>query len=244
MKCTQGASAVQLNRIFWLGVSLLHGYGFEVLLVCCDGASSNRTFYTMDTSNKFHFEGINPFSKYPIFYMSDPPHLMKKLRNNLFNSGFKENHKRFTQKMMNNNNYLLWEHVRNVYKREQLRNLYVTDLRSSHINIGSLSKMRVKLAVQTLSKKVAGEMRMCDDDNTRATQEYISICDKFWSIFNSADPLHPGKDKEKLQTLDDVVTYFNNWKHCLEKVFKLKAEQAKHFISWQTMFDLMVRHLQ
>jgi hypothetical protein len=79
---------------------------------------------------------------------------------------------------MNNNNYLLWEHVRNVYKREQLRNLYVRDLRSSHINIDSLSKMRVKLAVQTLSKKVAGEMRMCDDDNTRATQEYISICDK------------------------------------------------------------------
>lgn len=86
---TQGASAVQLNRIFWLGVSLLHGYGFEVLLVCCDGASSNRTFYTMNTSNKFHSEGINPFSKYPIFYMSDPPHLMKKLRNNLFNSGLK-----------------------------------------------------------------------------------------------------------------------------------------------------------
>ena len=202
-----------------LARSLLHGYGFEVLLVCCDGASSNRTFYTMNTSNKFHSEGINPFSKYPIFYMSD---LMKKLRNNLFNSGFKENHKRFTRKMMNNNNSLLWEHVRNVYKREQLRNLYVTDLRSSHINIDSLSKMRVKLAVQTLSKKVAGEMRMCDDDNTRATQEYISICDKFWGIFNSDDPLHPGKDNEKLQILDDVVTYFNNWKHSLEKVFKLK----------------------
>jgi hypothetical protein len=65
-----------------------------------------------------------------------------------------------------------------------------------------------------------------------------------WSIFNSADPLHPGKGKEKLQILDDVVTYFNNWKHSLGKVFKLKAEQAKYFISWQTMFDLMVRHLQ
>ena len=85
--------------------------------------------------------------------MSDPTHLMKKLRNNLFNSGF--NHKRFTRKMMNNQNYILWDHLNDVYKREQSRNLYVTDLRSSHINLDNLSKMRVKLAVQTLSQKVA-----------------------------------------------------------------------------------------
>lgn len=65
---TQGATAVQLNTMFWLGVSLLHGYGFEVILACCDGASSNRTFYTMNTSNKFHSIGSNPFSKYPIFF--------------------------------------------------------------------------------------------------------------------------------------------------------------------------------
>ena len=49
---TQGATAVQLNRLFWLGVSLLHGYGFDVILVCCDGASSNRTFFTMNTSDQ------------------------------------------------------------------------------------------------------------------------------------------------------------------------------------------------
>jgi hypothetical protein len=88
---TQGATAVQLNRMFWFGISLLHSFGFDVLLVCCDGASSNRTFYTMNTNNPLHSECLNPFSNYPIFFMSDPPHLMKKLRNNLFNSGF--NHK-------------------------------------------------------------------------------------------------------------------------------------------------------
>ncbi len=49
---TKGATAVQINRMFWLGVSLLHSYGFEIMLVCCDGASTNRTFYTMNTNNK------------------------------------------------------------------------------------------------------------------------------------------------------------------------------------------------
>lgn len=237
---TQGATAVQLNRMFWFGISLLHSFGFDVLLVCCDGASSNRTFYTMNTNNPLHSECLNPFSNYPIFFMSDPPHLMKKLRNNLFNSGF--NHKRFTRHMMNNENYILWDHVNDVYKREKLRNLYVTDLRSSHINLDNLSKMRVKLAVQTLSEKVTSEMSKCDDDNTKATQNYITICSKFWSVFNSAKPLR-AKDVEIIQLLDDVVKFFKDWQETLKSQFETKTEQAKHFISWQTMFDLMVNTL-
>ena len=51
---TKGATAVQINRVFWLGVSLLHSYGFDVVLVCCDGASTNRSFYTMNATNKLH----------------------------------------------------------------------------------------------------------------------------------------------------------------------------------------------
>ena len=103
--------------------------------------------------------------------MSDPPHLTKKLRNNLFNSGFKEKHKRFTRKMTNNGKHILWDHVSDVYNRKKSRSLYVTDLRSSHINLDNLSKMRVKLAVQTLSSKVADEMKISDHENTSATQE-------------------------------------------------------------------------
>ena len=49
--------------------------------------------------------------------MSDPPHLMKELRNNLFNSGFKEKHRRFTMKMTSNGKYILWDHVSDVYNR-------------------------------------------------------------------------------------------------------------------------------
>ena len=237
---TQGGTAVQLNCIFWFGISLLHIFGFDVLLVCCDCASSNRTFYTMNTNNPLHSECLNQFSNYQIFFMSDPPHLMKKLRNNLSNSGF--NHKRFTRHMMNNENYILWDHVNDVYKREKLRNLYVTDPRSSHINLDNLSKMRVKLTVQTLSEKVTSEMSKCDDDNTKATQNYITICSKFWSVFHSAKPLC-AKDVEIIQLLDDVVKFFKDWQETLKSQFETKTEQAKNFISWQTMFDLMVNTL-
>ena len=95
----------------------------------------------MNTNNPLHCECLNPFSNYPIFFKSDAPHLMKRLRNSLFNSGFC--HKRFTRHMMNNGKYILWDHVNDVYNREKSRNLYVTDLRSSHINLDNLSKMHV-----------------------------------------------------------------------------------------------------
>ena len=81
--------------------------------------------------------------------------------------------------MKNNGKHILWEHVNDVYTREKRRSLYVTDLHCSHINLDNLSKMRVKLAVQTLSPKVADEMKISDHERTSATQEYISACDKF-----------------------------------------------------------------
>ena len=235
---TKGATAVQINRVFWLGISLLHSYGFDVMLVCCDGASTNRSFYTMNTTNKFHSEGFNPFTNNPIFFMSDPPHLMKKLRNNLYNSGDKAVNKRFTRKMRNNKGDIVWQHILEVYNREKLRRLYVTDLRSSHVNLDNLSKMRVKLAVQTLSSKVQAEMQSSDNNVTLATQEYISMCDNFWNVFNSSKPLTTNCDE--ITKLDDVVNYFTDWQKNLGVFAKIKAEQAKYFVSWQTMFDLMV----
>ena len=40
---TRNTTSTQLNRLFWLGVSMLHTYGFDVIISCCDGASSNRS---------------------------------------------------------------------------------------------------------------------------------------------------------------------------------------------------------
>ena len=41
---TKNLTSLQLNRLLWLGISMLHSFGFEVLVSCCDGASCNRSF--------------------------------------------------------------------------------------------------------------------------------------------------------------------------------------------------------
>ena len=155
---TKEVTALQLNRIFWLGISRLHVFGFEIMFCCCDGSSSNRSFMMLNIDDTNSCSCHNIFSGMPIFFFSDPPHLIKKIRNNIYNSGFKENHSRYSRTLLVDEQYILWDHIYAVYTREKGRHLYVTDIRKSHVEIDSISKMRVKLAVQTLSMKVANEM--------------------------------------------------------------------------------------
>ena len=236
---TNGINAQKLNRIFWQGVSILHGFQFTILLSICDGASENRAFITMNGINASKSQGTNRFSGTPIFFFSDPPHLMKKLRNNLFSSGFKEKHNRFTRTLKLNNKYVLWDHIYSVFEREKRRRLYSTPLRRAHVQLDNLSKMRVKLAVNTLSKEVAEEMREHENNITESTQEYICMCNDLWEVFNSRHPITSVQDP-RIGTLDNVLGFFTNWKASLEQEFTIKSEVSSHFITWQTMFDLQV----
>ena len=56
---------------------------------------------------------------------------------------------------------------------------------SEDVTIDSLSKMRVKLAVQTLSEKFEKEMKECDKEATEETRNYILACATFWNVFNA-----------------------------------------------------------
>ena len=174
---TRNTTSTQLNRLLWLGVSMLHIYGFDVIISCCDGASSNRSFIEMNTGDSCKCSCHNPFTGKPIFFFSDPPHLIKKLRNNLYSSGHKWEHARYTRMLLLKENYILWNHVYAVYQQESKRHLYVTDLRKAHVTINSLSKIRVKLAVQTLSEKVEKEMKKCDKEATEEKKKlHSSMC--------------------------------------------------------------------
>lgn len=236
---TRGITAQKLNRVFWQGISVLHGFGFSVMLACCDGAPENRSFMNMNGINITKSKCNNPFSSKPLFFRSDPPHLMKKLRNNIFNSGFKDQNSRFTRTLRKNGKYMLWDHIYSVYQRDKKRRLFATDLRSSHVHLNNLSKMRVKLAVHTLSAKVRQDMGAHENNVTESTQDYIKMCETLWNVFNDSKPLQ-SVDDARVASLTEVLNYFTNWKKELKQLFKKKAEISSHFISWQTMFYLEV----
>ena len=237
---TRNLTSMQLNRLFWQGISVLHSFGFDILVSCCDGASSNRSFILMNVTNDNSSFCQNRFSRMPLFFISDPPHIIKKLRNNLHNSGFKDTNKRYTRTLHLNGKYILWDHIYSVYTREKKRHLYVTDIRKAHVEIDRISKMRVKLAVQTLSTKVTNEMEECENETTEQTRKYIKVCEKFWTVFNNPKPLKTIEDN-RIVELDEVVKYFEEWRLWLTQIYPTKTEQSQHYISWQTKFDLEVR---
>ena len=74
----------------WEAVSRLERQGFRVLALTCDGASTNRKLWkihsngeemTYKVNNIFAPEGVRP-----LFFISDPPHLLKTIRNCWWNS--------------------------------------------------------------------------------------------------------------------------------------------------------------
>lgn len=94
---------------------MLHVFGLTILLSICHGASEDCEFISMNGTNQFKGRGFNRFSRRPIYFFSDPPHLVKKLRNNLYDSEFKDNSPRFTRTLKLKKPYVLWDHIYSVY---------------------------------------------------------------------------------------------------------------------------------
>ena len=69
-------------------ISHLERQGIHILALTCDGASSNRRLWKMHSSEKDIYKVDNIFARdgpCPLFFISDPPHLLKTTQNNMWN---------------------------------------------------------------------------------------------------------------------------------------------------------------
>ena len=78
-----------LFPLHWQAIERLTRNGFRILAVTSDGASCNRKLFQMHSkSDKLVHKVRNIFSRdnHDIYFVSDPPHLIKTIRNCLANS--------------------------------------------------------------------------------------------------------------------------------------------------------------
>ena len=80
----------QMFHIFWKAVGRLQRYGFRVMGLTCDGLAANRQLFRLHapkTSKEVIYKTTNPYVLEPqsLFFLSDPPHLLKTIRNCLAN---------------------------------------------------------------------------------------------------------------------------------------------------------------
>ena len=230
---TRNVTADQMSEMFWTGVRALHDHGFQVLLACRDGASYNRTFFHMNAAD-VNWKADNPWSQEPIFFFSDPPHLFKKLRNQLFNSGSEGRH---TRKMEIAGQEVVWTHIENALNRDQQAPLRVTPLTREHVNLDSLTKMKNKLAYDVFHESVERHMATHDNDTTRGTQEYLRHGRLLFDVYMSSEPMSSPAD-QRLTNLNIAKDWFQTWREHLRHAYPDKKTRATRFVAWQTFEDI------
>ena len=253
---TKNVTALQLFPLFWKAVGILEDKcKLAVVAVTSDGASSNRTFYRMHSKlQKAHefschrvvYKTLNTFSdevRY-IYFICDPPHIIKTARNNLSHSSFGKS----SRLLWNDGYFLTWDHISRIVSEDlECGRMLCPKLSSQHINLTPYSVMNVRLPTQILSNSVSVVLKNFGPPDATATAVFCDMFDKFVDCLNVRNTMeHVTKQKPFLKpytSVDDerfswllntFLRYFENWKVSTQNMpgcFS-NADIAKMFISW------------
>eukprot|EP00111_Clytia_hemisphaerica_P019846 TCONS_00058509-protein len=260
---SSGMTSSQLYHVIWEGISLLESIDLKVLAIVADGASTNRKFFKLhnwETKENFSPENVIywtwneccPTRK--LYFICDPPHLMKTTRNNLEKSSSKST----SRNLMCDGQSLSWGQIINLYEwdlgmeRDAIGLTMGHHLTEEHINLNPRSRMRVYLAVQVLSATVVNMLDEQDLHTTKSLRTFISHMNRFFDCLNvsKSDEKSNNLDKHKYRGADDerfgwLVTtflkYLNDWEaHCYSIPNLTKIEQSKLCLSHQTLEGLRI----
>ena len=252
---TTGATSSKIFTLFWSAVSILElQCTLKVIATTSDGASPNRKFFRMneifneptDEKRGVTYKVKNMFADRYIYFIADPPHLIKTGRNCLTHSG----HGRCTRYMRNNGFYLLWDHIRSIYDEDRECGLHLLPrLKYEHVNLTPYSVMNVRLAAQVLSSTVSNVLSAYGPPEAAGTAKYCMMMDTFFDILNirnSKESEHKRKpflepftsiNDHRFQWLEETfLSYFESWQQSITTRPGNFTQNAKNnmFISWQT----------
>lgn len=247
-----------LFNVFWKCVEELEQREFKVLTSTCDGASPHRKFY------KFHcppdapkgtliYKTNNPFAEEvrPLYFICDPVHLLKTTRNNWENSCWRNK----TKKLRNNGMWITWlqlidafENDVNASNASGLRILH--KLTADHLFLNPYLRMRVYLAAQVFSNRVAHALSVQGKAGTEETAKFVKNMNDFFDCLNANRICTQFEFKSVYRTpLDrrlhwleiDFLNYFQDWRNwAMSQVDVPLAERKQYFVSDQTWEGLQI----
>ncbi len=257
---TGNVTSFQLMPLFWRTVAVLEvSLSLRVCAAVNDGASPNRKFFRLhsqlagevDCDVVYKIPNVFAPSR-SIFFFPDSPHLIKTARNCLYSSGFGSH----TRLMWNDGQYLVFQHITDLFHSDQRFALHaLPKLTLDHIALTSFSKMKVKLAVQVLSKSVAISLRETERDDVTGTAEFCDMMNNFFDCtnvrsltehvrkMNSFIMPYESPEDERLTWLKDVfLNYLDNWKQSIStrEGNYTPDERQRMFLSSQTYEGLKI----
>ena len=231
----------------WKCIDALYEWGFKPIYCCVDGSANNRCFI------KMHFPNGNPLStnmtaghyKNPerkIIFIMDPCHLIKKIRNSLLSSGYKEHHNRV---LTIESCTITWQMWIDAYHWDRNSNPFPIHhkLSDEHLFPNGAQKMRNKLAFETLNDDMYNLMKEYQKSLCKAGNEALSGAihlleqTKFLVSFFTDD--RPIKDMgdERLRQLTQAYNWFKSWeKEVIQS--DVANKRYKSLITLETREDL------
>ena len=161
-------------------IQRLHDIGLSVRCIVCDQAATNvcalkQLGFDQDHP-QIHCHGVT----HAVHVVFDVPHLLKNVRNNLQK-----------YKIKVDESVASWKDVESVYNLDKLCQIRLAPrLTDRHLEPSSLSKMRVRVAAQTLSHSVAAavSMRILTKQlppSAHGTADFVENMDTLFDLLNS-----------------------------------------------------------
>ena len=175
-------SKSQINSILQNVFQNCHASNITPVAIVCDMETRQQALATEILRVNYEKSFFNDkFTENKIFFVFDPPHIMKCLRNNFQSYDIEFKPGKFAR----------WDHIKALWNLEcQAKIRLVLKLSASHIFLGVGQKMKVVLAIQIFSHSVAAAIRTYVDYGLLSktavqTAEFIEEINDLWDIMNS-----------------------------------------------------------
>lgn len=190
--------------------------GADVLSFTFDGASSNISMAenlgaTLQFNNLSPFF-VNPYTLRNIYIFLDACHMMKLIRNNWAAKGILYD---------GDGNAIKWDYIKALVDLQNKEGLSLgTKLTRQHIQFHN-DKMKVRFAVQVLSKRVADALTYCKEmeafKGCEATIKFVTIFNNLFDVLNSRSftdsgfkhPLCKSNHKEVVLMFEEAKKYIS-----------------------------------
>ena len=250
---TRSANADVLYHLFWQAIGFVEETGLKVIVSTSDKAPANQRLYQMHGhGGEICYKSLNMFSPdRNIYFISDPPHLVKTVQNNLSSSGSGKN----TKLLWKDGQHLLWRHIVDLYRRDIDSVLRRTKLTADHIHLNPHSVMNVRLAAQVLSHQVGSVMQQYGTPGSQETAKFILLMDRFFDCLNSRNLSEVDRTRKpellpytrvddlRFQFLQNVfLQYLEDWRVSIQTrpgEFT-GAQKQKMFLTHQTYIGLVM----
>ena len=204
-------------------------------------------FYRSAIEKTFGVSVDKPFfnhSDHQIFFMYDPPHLLKNIRNNLKSNGYREvltdpdKDDRGKKPAAGEDPVdppeatVRWQYIADFYAADSSLPIRMAPkLSRKHMDLPGFSKMRVRFAAQVLSHSVAaGIGTLCHLGSMKAeamkTAEFVENMDRLFNVFNSSTKTSTRKMQHCLMEKSGHMTFLDEsfiWLSTIKPMSKRKT---------------------